>query len=152
MAAGRGIRYRMLVAATKMYGSGGQAALGSLGVTDVALVTGYCGVINCYCYIPCPRQIRTADHTPLDSDCGGRSNFFDGMYLLVSRNKENVCCLRAPGRSSGPASARFLPPPPPPPRSPAAGPRCPSFRAGSMGAKQQLTKSRCDSARPTHYS
>ena len=34
LAAGRGICYRMLVAATKMYGSGGQAAFGSLGVTD----------------------------------------------------------------------------------------------------------------------
>ena len=25
-----------------------------LGCPKVALVTGYCGVINCYCYIPCP--------------------------------------------------------------------------------------------------
>ena len=95
------------------------------------------------------RQMRTADHMPLDSDCGGWSNFFDEMYLLISRNGKHVCCLRAPGWSSGPASARFLPPPP---RSPAAGPRRPSFCAGRMGAKQQLAKSRCNSARPTHYS
>ena len=34
-AAGRGIRYRYLIATTVLYGSGGQVAFGSLGVTDV---------------------------------------------------------------------------------------------------------------------
>ena len=34
-AAGRGIRYLYLIATTVLYGSGGQVAFGSLGVTDV---------------------------------------------------------------------------------------------------------------------
>ena len=34
LASGLGIRYRCLVAATDLYGSGGQDAFGSLGVTD----------------------------------------------------------------------------------------------------------------------
>ena len=33
-AAGRGIRYRYLIATTVLYGSGGQVAFGSLGVSD----------------------------------------------------------------------------------------------------------------------
>ena len=55
LAAERGIRYRMLVAATEMYGSGGQAAFGSLGVSDAKLPYN-CritfGSLSCLCWSP----------------------------------------------------------------------------------------------------
>ena len=34
LAAGRGIRYRYLIATTEIYGSSGRVAFGSLGVSD----------------------------------------------------------------------------------------------------------------------
>ena len=88
------------------------------------------------------RQIRTADHTPLDSDCGGRSNFL--MRCICSSAETGSMCavfahqagLRAPPPLVSRRQRRVPPPPAPAARHAVRGAWVPSSSSQNQGATQ----------------